>query len=74
VICFSLPLLRLRAESQFEVAGLLKSKGADSAGFRCLSIRSDSSEATDSTLAERSGTSLDVGRGALTAIAGVVAS
>jgi hypothetical protein len=56
------------------VAGLLKSKGADSAGFRCLSIRSDSSEATDSTLAERSGTSLDVGRGALTAIAGVVAS
>ena len=56
------------------MAGLLKSTGADSAGFWRLSIRSDLSEATDSTLAERSGTSLDVGRGAFIAIAGVVAS
>jgi len=75
VICFSVPLLRLStcSESSLRIDGLMMSRGAV-CGFACCSIRSSTSDATESTLADSSGISLDFGLELATLIAGVVAS
>ena len=73
VMCFSLPRPRLSIASTRYGDGRLISTGAD-CRLACLSILSGSSDATESTLADNSGTSLDAGLGPLKSIAGVVVS
>lgn len=73
VMCFSVPLLRLSIESCLRTRGLRMFRGAV-CGLACSSIRSSTSDATESTLADNSGISLDFGRELTTLMAGVVAN
>ena len=74
VMCFSLPLPQLPDTSIRCVGGRLISSGADCwVDDRC-SRPSSSTEEMESTLADRSGMSLELGLGRFISIAGVVAS
>lgn len=70
VICFSLPLLRLSSELGLGPWMLIST--APISNLRWPSIRSASSDANESTLADNSGTSFDPGPGLETSIGGVV--